>query len=104
MMVDFQRQDEINGQTNLRAEDVLKTALAVIEQREEQHGVKRYVFDQTCRLWSAYLGMPVTAAQVAHMMVLLKMARSQNGQYNIDDDIDAIGYSAIAAELRKSDG
>jgi hypothetical protein len=101
-MVDFKRSDELGAQGTkpLRAEDVLKTALDVIEQREQQHGTKRAVFDATRRLWSAYLGIPVTAEQVAQMMVLLKIARSQNGSFNPDDHIDAVGYAALAGEMR----
>lgn len=101
-MVDFQRQDELDVKPELkfRAEDVLKEALVVIEQREHQHGTKRAVFDQTRRLWSAYLGIPVTAEQVAQMMVLLKIARSQNGAFNPDDHVDAVGYAALAGEMR----
>ena len=32
-------------------------------------------------------------------MVLLKVARTQEGQHNIDDYVDACGYSAIAGEI-----
>jgi hypothetical protein len=35
------------------------------------------------------------------MMVLLKIARSQNGKENPDDMVDAIGYAALAAEARE---
>lgn len=101
-MVDFQRSDELGAQVarKLRAEDVLRTALSVIEQREQQHGEKRHVFDQTRRLWTAYLGIPINAEQVAMMMVLLKIARSQNGAFNTDDFVDAVGYAALAGEMR----
>lgn len=101
-MVDFQRQDELKANTapKFRAEDVLQTAIQVIEQREHQHGTKHNVFEQTRRLWSAYLGIPVTSEQVAQMMVLLKIARSQNGSFNTDDYVDAVGYAALAGEMR----
>lgn len=100
-MVDFHRSDELAPkQPTLTAESALREALVVIEQREKEHGSKRAVFDQTRRLWSAYLGIPITGEQVAQMMVLLKIARSQNGAFNPDDHIDAIGYSALAGELR----
>ena len=32
-------------------------------------------------------------------MVLLKIARTQAGEHNTDDYIDACGYSAIAGEI-----
>jgi hypothetical protein len=85
----------------VNADQVLETALSVIRDREKTHGSKRQVFDQTRRLWSAYLGIPVDAAQVATMMALLKIARSQCGEINHDDLVDACGYAAIASELRQ---
>ena len=102
-MVDFRRIDELGAQgaSKLIAQDVLKEALSVIEQREQQHGTKHHVFDQTRRLWTAYLGIPVNAEQVAMMMVLLKIARTQNGAFNPDDFVDAVGYAALAGEMRK---
>jgi hypothetical protein len=33
------------------------------------------------------------------MMALLKIARTQAGHHNIDDYVDACGYSAIAGEI-----
>jgi len=99
-MVDYGRIDELNPVKRFRAEDVLKEAIAVIEQREQQHGTKHDVFDATRRLWSAYLNIPVTAEQVAQMMVLLKIARSRNGAFNPDDHVDAVGYAALAGEMR----
>ena len=36
---------------------------------------------------------------VANMMALLKIARTQAGQHNPDDYVDACGYSAIAGEI-----
>ena len=32
-------------------------------------------------------------------MTLLKIARSQGGSFNLDDFVDACGYSAIAGEI-----
>jgi hypothetical protein len=34
-------------------------------------------------------------------MVLLKLARTKAGQHNVDDYIDACGYSAIAGEFNE---
>lgn len=84
----------------MTTEQILETALGVIRDREQTHGNKREVLNQIARLWRAYLGVPVDAAQVATMMVLLKIARSQNGEMNPDDYIDAVGYAALAGEAR----
>lgn len=83
------------------AERTIETALSVIREREQTHGSKREVLNQIARLWRAYLGVPVDAHQVATMMVLLKIARSQNGEHNPDDFVDAVGYAALAAEAKE---
>ena len=84
----------------MKSETVLETALAVIREREQQHGNKQYVLEATARLWSAYACSTFSAADVATMMTLLKVARSQNGQFNPDDYVDACGYAALASEAR----
>ncbi len=35
-------------------------------------------------------------------MALLKIARTQNGEHNIDDYIDSCGYAAIAGEITEN--
>ena len=42
----------------------------------------------------------ITAADVAIMMILLKISRSTQGEkFNIDNYIDMVGYAAIAGEI-----
>ena len=38
---------------------------------------------------------------VANLMAILKVARSQAGEHNVDDYIDACGYMAIAGEIKE---
>ena len=45
------------------------------------------------------LGTPITARDVARMMVLLKVARTKTGAFNLDDYVDAAGYAGIAVEV-----
>jgi hypothetical protein len=45
--------------------------------------------------------MKITPKDVAILMVLLKLARTKAGEHNIDDYVDACGYSAIAGELNE---
>ena len=42
----------------------------------------------------------ITSDEVAVMMALLKISRSQRGKDNVDDFIDASAYMAIAGELK----
>ena len=57
------------------------------------------------RLWTGYLqnktklNINILPEDVANLMVLLKIARSQGGAFNIDDFVDMTGYSAIAGQI-----
>lgn len=87
------------------SEMLLQVAQLVGADRAAQHGDKRQNHENIAALWNAYLairrepGAPLTAADVAHMMVLLKVARTQLGAHNPDDHCDMAGYAAIAGEV-----
>lgn len=49
-------------------------------------------------LWSAYLGVDVSARDAAWMMALVKAARSR-GSYKRDNFVDAVGYVLLAEAL-----
>lgn len=42
---------------------------------------------------------PLNGEDVAQLMALLKIARTQLGSNNTDDHVDGVGYVAIAGEL-----
>ena len=45
----------------------------------------------------------ITAADVAIMMILLKISRTTQGEkFNLDNFVDMAGYSAIAGEIGDS--
>lgn len=74
--------------------------------RERTHGDKAVNFANIARLWSAWFRTrpdifvaELTGADVAKLMVLLKIARMESGEFNRDDATDACGYAAIAGEL-----
>ena len=72
-------------------------------ERDRTHGEKIANHTKIARLWDAYLANreagELTALDVAHMMVLLKVARTQSGALNPDDWIDGCGYMACAGEI-----
>lgn len=70
--------------------------------RAKTHGDLRVCHERIAALWSAYLGQTLTGADVARLMVLLKVARSRVGSENPDDYIDMAGYAGIAGELDKN--
>lgn len=51
-------------------------------------------------LWSAYLGVPVTAHDVCWLMVLLKSSRSSQDPSKLDNYVDGHGYLDLAERLR----
>lgn len=87
------------------AEIATRAAELVGGDREKQHGTKFENFSKISTLWNAYLairrdpGAPLDALDHAHLMVLLKIARTQLGAYNPDDAIDMAGYAACAGEI-----
>src|SRR3990167_3654224 len=82
------------------AAQILSKAAELIDgERNVQHGDRKACHTQIARLWTAYLGCQVTPVDVASMMILLKLARTQTGNQNSDSWVDICGYGAIAGEL-----
>ena len=86
--------------------DILQTAKKLVsESRHDKHGDKVINHENISRLWTGYiqnktkLNLVILPEDVANMMALLKIARTQAGQHNEDDYVDAVGYSAIAGEI-----
>ena len=85
----------------MKAEEILQTAAGLIGgDRNEEHGDRFECFDRIAAYWSLYLGRPVSREDVAVMMALLKIARSQSGQKVTDHYVDGAGYLALAGEIR----
>lgn len=92
--------------TALKAHEIAsKAAELVAGDRDRQHGQKRDNFQRIATMWQAYYDIrrnPYDAldpTDVGHMMVLMKIARTQSGSVNPDDYIDAAGYAACAGEI-----
>lgn len=78
---------------------VLLEALEVINSRQDLYGKLENNFSLIARFWSAYLGVLVTAKDVAIMMSLLKVAREKSGVGKRDNFVDLCGYAALASEM-----
>ncbi len=91
---------------------ILTDAAAIVAgARNETHGEKERSFAVIARFWSVYLAgrsngpaCDVSARDVAQMMVLLKIARSEQGIPVRDHFLDEAGYAAIAGELAAGEG
>jgi len=88
------------------SEILKKTEKLVSIDRADKHGDKVENHENIARLWSSYLqnkfklNLIMLPEDVANLMSLLKIARTQAGSFNVDDYIDACGYLAISGEIR----
>lgn len=98
----------------MKAHEIATEAARLVSgDRQRTHGDKAANFANIARLWTAYLTNRAEAnpnndlndlspLDVAHMMVLLKVARTQLGAVNPDDWTDMAGYAACAGEVALS--
>lgn len=73
----------------------------VCQDRENTYGNPENNFSVIAKLWSTYIDQEITPADVAAMMMLLKIARIKSGNFKDDNYIDIAGYAACAAEIGK---
>ena len=83
----------------MKRDEILETAGKLISgDRAATYGDAQESFKTIGQFWSTYLGVTVSAVDVANMMSLLKIARSR-GSHHIDNFVDQIGYAALAGEM-----
>lgn len=61
-------------------------------ERAQTYGHPRGDFDIVANLWSALLGVEVTAEKVAILMIAFKLARLSKTPTHRDSKVDVIGY------------
>lgn len=92
----------LDAMNKTTATDILNTAAELVGgDRADKHGDMKKVHTDAARMIGGYLEMPITAEQVAIMIMLLKVARTKNGSHNEDDYIDMAGYAAIAGQIHE---
>lgn len=86
---------------------VLEAAIqAVMQDRNASYGPPESNFQDIADAWNWYLArkLPevrakqISAIDVAHMMILMKMARLKYNPMHRDSKVDVAGYAACAAE------
>lgn len=82
-----------------RSEVLAAAERCVNGDRDQTHGQPAVVFQRIADLWSAHLGITVTPAQVAELMVLFKVARISSNPRHVDSWVDVAGYAACGAEV-----
>lgn len=93
----------MSGDNSARLRILARAAEVTGSERQDSYGPVQQSMQRIADLWMAYLGNGtiIRPEDVAWMMVLLKMARSDAGGYHEDNYIDAAAYSAIAGECRE---
>jgi hypothetical protein len=75
-------------------------SLCVCIDRNVQYGEPEDNFDVIAGMWSAYLGVPVTAGAVADMMILFKVGRNATAERaSRDTYVDIAGYAACGGGM-----
>ena len=81
------------------ANEILSSATDTISQRGLSYGHPADNLQHTAMLLSAYLQTPIHDYQVAGIMVLVKLARTNQSADQIDTWIDMASYAAIGGQL-----
>jgi len=91
-------------------EEILALAKEMVSKdRNETHGDAFKNHAEIAEFWNIFLDgklrpmANITAADVAIMMILLKISRTTQGEkFNLDNYVDMAGYAAIAGEIGDS--
>ena len=80
--------------------EVLDTAKEIVtKDRQNQYGDAEDNFKIISKYWSLFLGYPVDPAEVAVMLILLKVARMGANIEYLDNWVDVAGYAACGCEI-----
>ena len=82
-----------------RAEILQEAERLISGDRADDYGDAKRNFLDIAALWSSYLDEDITVVDVANMMMLLKMSRSQTSPDKADTWVDICGYAALAGEM-----
>jgi hypothetical protein len=87
-------------------DEILQSAItAVCTEHNDEYGEPEQNFEAIAAYWSNYLSYALDrdtmlcSRDVAHMMILFKVARLTTGKLTQDSYIDIAGYAACGGEL-----
>lgn len=90
----------VSAENYLKRADVLDAARqAVTVDRAATHGALESSFVQIAAIWSVRLGVTITPAQVAILMIDLKTVRGWGNPGHFDNWVDIAGYAACGGEV-----
>lgn len=84
----------------MKRSEILDTAKHYVNiDRANTHGDAESNFGLIATYWSAHLDTSITAADVAVMMTLFKLARIKANPQHVDSWVDGCGYLACGGEI-----
>ena len=93
-------QEQDAPKEKMTREEMLDACKEVItKHRQNQYGTPEDNFGRIAKYWSVYLGINLQLPDVAMLMILLKVARGQHKNDNVDTWLDIAGYAACGCEV-----
>ena len=84
----------------MKFEDALKSAQDIVRgDRNDEYGSFEQMMIRTAQVWTGILDHEVQPAEVAMCMTGLKLVRMQQNPDKEDSFTDALGYTAMAADI-----
>lgn len=87
-----------------RGQALLKAHTVINGEREQQYGAPEDSFPEIAHQWNWWLKdkltKPITAADAAMMMGLMKLARERGGAGKQDNVVDCAGYLGLYDDMR----
>jgi hypothetical protein len=85
----------------MNGDDFLRHAAAVVRDRRRAYGEPDAFFRDLATRWSQVLGIKVSPAQAALLLLDLKLCRLTRDPGHLDSLADLVGYSVCLQELRE---
>ena len=87
----------------MTAQEILTKAGEIINgERNARYGKPEDSFAYIAALWGDYLDRDISPRDVAMLMVLMKVARSQHDENYTDNYVDICGYAALAGGMNNA--
>lgn len=77
----------------------MEEVMDTVGDRANDYGDAKQSFSRIAEMWSAYKGVYFTHADVAAMMIMLKVSRLSNDPSKKDSWIDIAGYAALGGSM-----
>lgn len=92
------------GSLSPRSKLLVDAELAISGDRQRDYGPVLPGFERIAAMWSAILGIEVTAEQYAMCQVATKLGRLAETPNHRDSWLDVAGYAALGAEVAATEG